>query len=88
MKVVNIISYFYTKLFSVYQKNAETNEHCLNRLGKKFKKILVVKDHESAVEAVITGQVIIPPFLNAVFLLRISVLQNWIILKIFSASYI
>jgi len=46
----------FTKFVIVYQKNAETNEHCLNRLGKKFKKILVVKDHESAVEAVITGQ--------------------------------
>ena len=41
----------------MYKESSETNQHCLNRLKKKYTQVVVVQNQAEAVEAVLSGKV-------------------------------
>lgn len=46
----------YSAFTIVYKESSETNQHCLNRLKKKYTQVVVVQNQAEAVEAVLSGK--------------------------------
>ena len=57
----NAFTAFPTSIVTVHADTAITNDHCLNRLHKKFDKLLDVPTQYEAIDAVLNGTVRLIP---------------------------